>query len=267
MSRTLTAPPHRRILSPFGPYGAGMSDDDTAPATPTASATGTGGRRSRTDHVYKQLRDRLMSGAYAPRTRLREDAIAAEMQVSRTPVRTALFMLRSDGLIENDEYGYRVVMPDLQNLAALYELRVTLEMRGIQRTIDYDAAAYDLPLLTAELDRWREFAESPPSPTPQFVVEDERFHVTLCRAAGNEAIVDALEAVNHRIRSVRMYDYVTEDRITATVQEHLAIGDLVVAGDVEAAKTALGEHVGVSMDTVMARATRAITNMVTRGVL
>ncbi|MGN7191412.1 MULTISPECIES: GntR family transcriptional regulator [unclassified Curtobacterium] len=234
--------------------------DDRAPAT---------GRRgrSRTDVVYEHLREQLMNGRYAPRSRLREDAIAHELQVSRTPVRTALFMLRADGLIDNDEYGYRVVLPDLHHLAELYELRVTIEMRGVQRTVERELAGYDFALLGAELDRWRELRRSPPSPTPQFVMDDERFHVTLCRAAGNEALVEALESVNHRIRAVRMYDYVTEDRITATIDEHLAIGDLVVAGHLEQAKTALGEHIGESMDTVMARATRAITNMVTRGVL
>lgn len=232
-----------------------------------AERAGASPKQSRTDYVYEWLRNRLMSGTYAPRTRLREDAIAYELKVSRTPVRTALFMLRADGLIENDDYGYRVVMPDLHNLAELYELRVTLEMRGIQRIIDYELVDYDFGLINAELDRWRDLEKAPPSPTPQFVVEDERFHVTLCRAAGNEALVDALEGVNNRIRAVRMYDYVTEDRITATIQEHLAIGDLLVAGQVEAAKKALGEHIGDSMDTVMARATRAITNMVTRGVI
>ncbi|QKS19437.1 GntR family transcriptional regulator [Curtobacterium sp. Csp1] len=224
-------------------------------------------KRSRTDAVYEHLREQLMSGRYAPRTRLREDAIAHELQVSRTPVRTALFMLRADGLIDNDEYGYRVVMPDLHHLTELYELRVTIEMRGVQRTTERELAGYDFAMLNAELDRWRDLQQAPPSPTPQFVMDDERFHVTLCRAAGNEALVEALESVNHRIRAVRMYDYVTEDRITATIDEHLAIGDLIVAGHLEQAKTALGEHIGDSMDTVMERATRAITNMVTRGVL
>jgi DNA-binding GntR family transcriptional regulator len=70
-----------------------------------------------------------------------------------------------------------------------------------------------------------------------------------------------LEAVNARIRPVRMFDLLTKDRIASTITEHLAIVDLTLAGDVPAALDALSRHIGESLDVVEERAVRALTAM------
>jgi DNA-binding GntR family transcriptional regulator len=73
--------------------------------------------------------------------------------------------------------------------------------------------------------------------------------------------VEALKAVNQRIRPVRMYDYLTEDRLEATIEEHLQIGQFVLDNDLGAALAALRSHVEESRDVVMERASRALPMM------
>jgi DNA-binding GntR family transcriptional regulator len=143
----------------------------------------------------------------------------------------------------------------------MYELRVTLELRGITRAIESSAVRHDRDLLTMELGRWYELRAHPPAPDPSFVVLDERFHAELSRASGNPAITEALVAVNQRIRRVRMYDFLSEDRVEATIREHIEIGELTVAGRLDEAYVALYEHIGASMDVVIERAERALTQM------
>ena len=216
---------------------------------------------SRGEQVHQRLRDDVLNGRITPRTRLAEEPLARQHGVSRTPVREALTRLQADGLIERRDGAFFVVVPNRDELRDLYELRVTLELRGITRAIESSSVRHDEDVLTAELDRWYELRANPPKPDPNFVVLDERFHAELSRASGNPAITEALVAVNQRIRRVRMYDFLSEDRIEATIAEHIQIVELTLAGKLDEAYVALYEHIGASMDVVLERAERALTQM------
>jgi DNA-binding GntR family transcriptional regulator len=102
---------------------------------------------------------------------------------------------------------------------------------------------------------------APPEQEPGFVVVDEQFHVALLSAAGNPELVRALVAVNARIRHVRMYDFMVNNRIEVTIAEHLAIVDAVLAEDLPRARDLLHRHIGESLAVVVERVTRAIVAM------
>ncbi|MFC8197910.1 GntR family transcriptional regulator [Streptomyces sp. NPDC060006] len=213
------------------------------------------------DAVYAKLRASVLDGKFGPRERLAEMRLAGQFGVSRTPVREALARLASDGLIERGADGYFVTIPNLTQLSDFYELRITLELRGIARAIEDTALRHDPAILHAELDRWYAMREHPPTPDPRFVVQDETFHAELSRASGNPALTDSLVTVSERIRRVRMYDFLTQDRVEATISEHIQIMELVRDGRLDDAYRALHAHVGDSMDVVMERARRAMTQM------
>ncbi|MFD7708658.1 FCD domain-containing protein [Streptomyces sp. NPDC059786] len=120
---------------------------------------------------------------------------------------------------------------------------------------------HDPAVITAELERWYAMREHPPVPDPRFVVQDERFHAELPRASGNPALTDALVAVGERIRRVRMYDFLTQDRVETTITEHIEIVEFVRDGRLDEGYRALHAHVGDSMAVVLERAQRAMTQM------
>lgn len=80
-----------------------------------------------TDSLYAELRRRIMSGVYPPGARLREEHIAEEMQVSRTPVRAALQRLTDDGLLQAAARGAIVAGWTQWDVAEVFELRRLLE--------------------------------------------------------------------------------------------------------------------------------------------
>lgn len=229
--------------------------DTTAPAAVVEAARP---HRSRRDEVYAGLRDELMSGRISPFERLAEERLAEQFGVSRTPIREALARLRSDGLVEKRDGGLYLSVPSFPALVGLYELRVTLELQGIRRAIEDPAVVHDRPRLEAELGHWYLLSEDRPTPSAGFVAVDEQFHATLLDCSGNPALTDALHQVNQRIRPVRMYDYLTENRMAATIAEHIAIAEHVLAGRLTTALDALREHVGASKDVVMQRAANAV---------
>lgn len=227
-------------------------------AVPTAAV-------SLREQVYQRLRDEILNGRVSPRERLTEPKLSKAFEVSRTPVREALSRLLSDGLVERTDFGYAVVVPSLASLRDLYELRITLELRGIARAIENEQVRHDRALLGAELERWQEMRDDVPDPDPSFVVLDEGFHRVLSQASGNAQLTDALVTVNQKIRAVRMHDFVEDERITATIEEHIGILDLVLADRLGEALTALHKHVGESLEVVMERAAHAMARMAVAG--
>ncbi|MGW4242987.1 GntR family transcriptional regulator [Nocardia sp. NPDC004722] len=211
--------------------------------------------------MYSALRDELMNGRIKFGQRLTEPKVSARFGISRTPAREALAMLWSDGLLQRDEVGFTPVRPSIPLVRDLYELRITLELGGIQRAIDNPAVRHDLDALRRERERWLALRVDPPAQEPGFVVVDEQFHVALLTASGNRELVRALVAVNARIRHVRMFDFMVNNRIEVTIAEHLAILDAVLAHDLRLAHDLLRRHIGESLDVVVDRVTRAMIAM------
>ncbi|MFB7723198.1 MULTISPECIES: GntR family transcriptional regulator [unclassified Nocardia] len=213
------------------------------------------------DTVYATLRDELMNGQIKFSQRLTEPKVSARFGISRTPAREALAMLCSDGLLHREEIGFSPVRPSIPKVRDLYELRIALELSGIQRAIDNADIRHDHELLRLEREHWLALRADPPAQEPGFVVVDEGFHIALLTASGNGELVRALIAVNARIRHVRMYDFMVNNRVEVTIAEHLAILDAVLADDLPLAYDLLHRHIGESLDVVVERVTRAIVAM------
>ncbi|WP_371658569.1 FCD domain-containing protein [Streptomyces sp. NBC_00280] len=94
--------------------------------------------------------------------------------------------------------------------------------------------------------------EEPPTPGTLFVdhsfVQDERFRAELFRVSGNSGLTDALMAAGEPVRRVRMYGFLTQDRVEATVNGHIEITELVRTGRLDAAQRAMTQmalHAGL----------------------
>jgi len=219
----------------------------------------------RSDETYRTLKTRLLLGEYPLNRRLGEERLASSMSVSRTPVREALKRLHAEGLLERrDDGGYQPAVPEVTVMRHLYEVRAGLELLCLQRP-SRNGTRHEPAVLEPLRDQWRQLVSDPPDPDPAFVMLDESFHVTLATAAGNPVAVDLLRQVNDRIRLVRMLDFLSIERITATIDEHLALVESVLAGDVVAAEAAFSSHLQVSMTVVEERVQQAIARMITGG--
>src|SRR5947199_9689795 len=74
------------------------------------------------------IRQAILDGRLEPGSRLKEEELARELGISRTPVREALLVLQAEGLIETTpNRGAVVVTHDADDLIDLYQLRALLE--------------------------------------------------------------------------------------------------------------------------------------------
>ncbi len=215
----------------------------------------------RREQTYLGIRRLVLGGEFEFGRRLGEEALAEQFGVSRTPVREAFARLHADRLVNRyADGGFYVAEPDLSDLRDLYELRLTLELHGITRAAE-QGVQHDRGVLEALLSNWVGIKAVPPASDGSFIELDESFHTTLSRASGNLVITETLENVNVRIRPVRMHDFLIEERILLSIDEHIEIVEALLADELTLAADRLRRHIGVSMEVVEERALSALTQM------
>jgi len=194
------------------------------------------------DDVYDVIKTGLLGNRFTPGERLNLDQIARELSVSNTPVRQALARLESEGLVTKEPYrGFRVSsLLDLRSIEELYEYRLFVEpptsANAARRKAHAQAA--DLAVLVdpasveGDLD-----AESSHEAMSQ---RDADFHCGLALIAGNRVVTEALERTYAKTRLYQVYG--RSDANAQTALEHQRILDAIVAGEPEAAASAMRDH-------------------------
>ena len=80
------------------------------------------------EKVYRHLKSAVLSGRFSPGKRLKEEHLAKQLRVSRTPVREALYRLASEGLIKPlQTRGFTVSHDSKEEMEELFEMRTFLE--------------------------------------------------------------------------------------------------------------------------------------------
>lgn len=119
------------------------------------------------ERLAEQLRERIITGELEHETRLVEDAIALEFDVSRGPVRDAFRILEAEGLVLPQRKGVTVRGFDEDDLDEVYSLRLALEtlactlVRANSDHVDFEAmtqAVHDMDTAAEDHD-WHRFSD------------------------------------------------------------------------------------------------------------
>jgi DNA-binding GntR family transcriptional regulator len=218
---------------------------------------------TRADDVHSALRAALLAGSFPYGQRLVEEQLAERFNTSRTPVREALRRLEGDGhLVRDPSGGMTPAVPSVRSMHDLYEVRIALEDLAVRRA----AAGGDRGLLEDIRWDWEALAAERRAPSgvvhgPEFVHADEAFHERVARASGNDMAVRMLRDLNDRIRILRIHDFTSEERIDATIAEHLEIIATVLSGEPDAAAAFMRAHVQRSALVARERVGQALARM------
>ncbi|CAB3853611.1 GntR family transcriptional regulator [Achromobacter anxifer] len=200
--------------------------------------------RTLADTAYGTLKRDILDFRLAPGDRFTETEIADRLQVSRTPVREALFRLEREGYLEvRQRNGWLVKPLDFNTLDHFYELRSVLEAAAVQALCACANASERQRALRPLADIWLVDESGRSSDCDRLADLDERFHVDLVAAAGNPEIARVHRAATERIRIVRRLDFTLPERIGKTYEEHAAILEATLAGDTPRAVALLHAHI------------------------
>ena len=180
-----------------------------------------GGRRPGrlTERAYSYLRMQIVNGLAKPGTVLPEGAIAAELQISKTPVREALQLLLQEGLLEAGPRRQLVVRGfSAEHRREILDIREALERMAISRACT-SITADDLDRLRLLLMRQERAAAA--GDEDLFIELDKEFHLALPAVAGLQIVSGLLQQLRGFVRLIRL----EADRsdLDAVVAEHTAI--------------------------------------------
>ncbi|MBE9605570.1 GntR family transcriptional regulator [Acetobacteraceae bacterium H6797] len=197
-----------------------------------------------TERAYQVIRDRIMDGSFAPGAPLREEMLAAEIGVSRTPIRDALRRLLADGLVESTRnYGTFVTEITWDDLQEVYQLRTMLEGFAAQR-----AATRITPEELAELERITGLMEALEGEVGEeeiasFSALNRDFHTVIVRAAHSRHLESMLGRVFQvplvLLKQYRMHEWVN---ISRSNRQHREIIDALRARNPEWAGLLVAAH-------------------------
>jgi DNA-binding GntR family transcriptional regulator len=203
----------------------------------------------RSESLVDALRDGILTGRYAPGTRLVQEDLAGAFGISRIPLREALRRLEGEGLVVISPNRGAIVRPlSPKDVVDLYDLRLALESLAIRRAAERFA---DLRESTKE--RYAEATRAIATRSmPAIFRLDRDFHADLAAASDNPHLVAALGAQWSQIMRVMHAYFEAANYPVAVWDDHQAIADAVALGEGELAVARLTTHLSESRDAILA---------------
>lgn len=204
------------------------------------------------EKAYNHLREFVLTDPEVQGKFLNEQQLAAEIGVSRTPVREALLLLVSDGLVELiPQRGAYVPPLTGREIAELTELRGVLESHAARLVID--AQRVPQQQMQETLDRQLLVPQSSEAADAhEFIRLDTLFHQQLIDAAGSDLMSRTYSKLHVRQMLVGVAAlFRTGGRRGAVCAEHQDILDALASGDPALAQQAIDQHLAVTLDVLL----------------
>lgn len=206
--------------------------------------------RSLPEVIYEDVRERILSGRLAPGQPVRQDSLAADLGVSKIPLREALTRLEHDGLVTaNPRRGYEVKGLSAAEAEEVFDLRLSVEPAvaalAARAAADEDrsAAGAALEALDAELD----------ASGPRTSELNRAFHLALVSPARRPlttALVDRLHTLGERYVRAHLQPEGRSDRAR---QEHAALLAAWSAGRADDVEVQLSDHIIATLQDLRAQ--------------
>ncbi len=193
-----------------------MASDTTSTPIRPAAAGASLSEGALYERVAVRLRERIVAHLLAPGSWIDEQALAAEFGISRTPLREALKVLASEGLVTMKlRRGAYVTEVSDRDLAEVYHLLALLESDAAAHVAEHASDAQ-----IAELDALHQALEATVHERDAFFAANERFHMRLLEIAGNRWRNQTVADLRKVMKLYRHHSLFKQGRLEASLQEH-----------------------------------------------
>lgn len=192
------------------------------------------------DQAAEMLRGLIFAGELAPGTFLDEAALCERLAVSRTPLREALKVLASEGLVTlKPRRGCYVTEISEQDLDEIFPLMALLEGRCAFEATQ-KASPEDIARLEAVHDELERHARA--ENKDRFFEANQEFHRLVQELAANRWLLQVIQDLRKVLKLTRLHSLSLEGRLQQSVAEHRAILAAMQARDAQAAQAAMHDH-------------------------
>lgn len=200
------------------------------------------------DQIYHVLRQEIIEGTLPPGHKIVEQAVADQLNVSRSPVREAIKQLVGDGLLTYvPNCGAFVKQPSAREVLDSFDMRILLEEYAINH-IDNTLRERS----RKQLLRLRKKTESLSDATSitEYLTVDRDIHTLIVQMCGNNVAADFYERIWGQIAASRTISLMSPERLRLSFQEHAAIIDCILEERDEEACAILRTHLQEARNTV-----------------
>jgi DNA-binding GntR family transcriptional regulator len=191
---------------------------------------------SRTQYVLETIKHGILTGRLRPGQALVEMELAAQLGVSKTPVREALKTLAGTGLVVMSQYkGVTVRTVDAEMARQVYDVRLLLEPEALRRTVTQRASLDAARDALARADGAGDRADRS--------LANRDFHRALYAPCGNPLLARMLDDVRDQAALVSAVVWQATPSWEQEANEHREILARALAGDAESAAGLLHEHI------------------------
>jgi DNA-binding GntR family transcriptional regulator len=191
--------------------------------------------------VVRAIRAFIVEGEVGLGERLSENAIAARLGVSTTPVREAFALLRRDGLVTvKPQSGTYVFALAAGELTQLCELRVALEPAALRLALENTGSGLAMTLRDIVSDMSQLLSRNM---TRDYLALDTAFHNAIIAASGNPYLVGAYGLIGSKMAALRNRLGSDPHHVAKSMREHIAIADAAAARDLTKANRILIGHI------------------------
>jgi DNA-binding GntR family transcriptional regulator len=193
--------------------------------------------RNLTALAYEGIKRHILEGKLDENSRLTEDFLAQQFEISKSPIREALNSLQTEGLIRIEpRRGAYLRRYSIKEVKDLYDLREALEVYAVDIAELNDALFVDLSRSIKDTRRHLRAKNK-----IKHIEEDANFHATIARAAGNAELCRVLENIQHQIWLCRCQTYDLSS--SSAPRSHQDILDALEKKNRRQAKAAMREHI------------------------
>jgi DNA-binding GntR family transcriptional regulator len=211
------------------------------------------------------LQEQILSGVAPAGSWLRQERVAAEYGVSRTPVREALRVLDAIGMVEVVPHrGALVLGPTLLDIREAYAVRAELEGYAAQLAATWVRDDQLERMEQAESIFERSIAESrdtrpgdakQPTERPGWSRANDLFHEAILDAAGNTRLTQTVRSLHRSFPRNVTWSTLSGSThlLQENVEQHRAVAAAIIARDPAAARAAMTAHIQRSGELVAMR--------------
>ncbi len=197
--------------------------------------------KSLTELVKEHIRNRIIDGELKLGEALSENVLAAQLGISKTPVREALLQLKLEGLVDiQPQRGSFVFTMNPKEMEEFCDYRIILETAALRGALENDEAGL-VPALESRAKKMLKAVEE--NDLASYRRIDTDYHRQILQRAQNGYLLNAHAQLELKIQALRAHVTQRDRTIEVSLQEHFDIITLLKDGKRDAALAVLANHI------------------------
>ena len=192
------------------------------------------------DQAYEIIKDAIITGSLIPGEVLAEERLAQQLEISRTPIKSALTRLLYERIAELNSSG-NIVVANIteEDVHDITIVRMRVEALAVE-LLENKITDYQISVLENLINKYSNVIEN--KGIEEMLECDYQFHTTIAEFTGNEFLIDTIRNANNIIKVYLMLSGTYEKYSIVANEEHKMVVDYMRNGDFKRAKEAMAGH-------------------------